>query len=84
MLNRSTGNPADDVIARRASTPFIAKPDVAISWFDSMRHYNINGEIATLAFPVRSGGWLARNDVLKAPLGRDLISNLCVLCNIPY
>ena len=83
MLSKTTGNPAVDVIARRVSLSFTGKPDVAISLFGSTRHYNINGEIATLAFPVRSGGWLARNDVLKAPLGRALISKLCPQFNIP-
>ena len=84
MLNKTTGNPAVDAIARRASSSFIGKPDVAISLFDSTRHYSINVEISTLAFPIGSGGWLTRNDVLKAPLGRALISKLCALCNIPY
>ena len=82
MLNKTTGNPVADVIARRASSPFIGKPDVAISLFDSARHYNINVEIATLAFPLRSGGWLARNDILKAPLGEPVISKICALFNI--
>ncbi len=73
MLNSTTGNPVVDVIARRASLWFLRRPDVAISLFDSVRHNNTKAEIATLAFPMRLEGRLARNDVLKAPLGWPFI-----------